>query len=184
MPTVSEEQFCLILDYCKDYERFHSVACQLAHDLIFQRRFSELTDLEKAIEIVGSKYKTGAHIYILEHISMYLAFLFHNCAKNERDYQSDIVHKFDTIFPELELVSSERKIPGSSYRADILAKEKNSGRDVIIELKVKRNNPTPQLRKYSKYFKNPLLIGITEECLKDSEREKGIMYYTYADLGL
>ena len=183
MSTVSKGQFCLILDYCKDYEHFHATACQLAHELISQRRFSELTCLERAIELIGVKYNTNAYINILEHISLYLAFLLHGSRKKEHDYQSEIIGKFNALFPNLDFVSSEYKI-SNSCRIDVLAKEKQNGKDVIIELKTGRNNPTPQLIRYSKYFKAPLLIGITEERLKDSEKEEGIIYYTYSDLGL
>lgn len=177
---VSKEQFCLILDYCKDFEHFYVTACELAHNLVPNKRFSELANLEDAIRLVGLKYNTDAYIRILEYISFYTTFLTCGNFPTEYELQLKIVKNFNKIFPNMEIISKEYKV--SKYRIDILAKEKGTNKHVIFELKKGNSNPNPQLRRYSKFFKDPILIAITEKPLKDSQKENGIIYYTFSDL--
>lgn len=63
---------------------------------------------------------------------------------------------------------------------DILAK---SGEQfVIIELKAGRKNPNKQLIAYASKYKNPILIGITEEPLPEDSIFQGIQYFLFSDL--
>lgn len=47
-----------------------------------------------------------------------------------------------------------------------MAKEKNSNRDVIIEIKKYNANPNKQLLNYSKNFNKPILVCVSESIIK------------------
>ena len=84
-----------------------------------------------------------------------------------------IVKNFDLIFPKYTFVNKEVKI--DKYRIDILAKEIEPNRDVIIELKISNKNTTSQLLQYSKYFSNPILVSVNNGKVKN--KCKDIIYY-------
>lgn len=98
----------------------------------------------------------------------------------EADYTRMIEGGFSDIFPELTFVKREAVFDG--FRIDLLAKEPRSGRDVLFELKLEANDPTPQLVNYNASFAQPILIGITEKRLSEWRRHSDIYYFTYADL--
>lgn len=102
---------------------------------------------------------------------------------SEKEYHKYILDNFNQIFPNYTLQESEFKIEGVG-RIDILAKDKNTKREVIIELKTKKQNPSKQLLAYSKDFENPILIGITEKEINIKSRIDGILYFTYKELGI
>lgn len=96
---------------------------------------------------------------------------------NEVCMQNEIADNFNSLFPNYVLLEREKKV--SNGRIDIFAKDKETGRDVIIELKKAcGTNPTKQLKAYSKDFTNPILIAITESKVKNRDTE-AITYYTY-----
>ena len=96
---------------------------------------------------------------------------------NELCMQNEIADNFNSLFPNYILLEREKRV--SNGRIDIFAKDKETGRDVIIELKKScGTNPTKQLKEYSKDFANPILIAITERKVKNRDME-AITYYTY-----
>lgn len=96
---------------------------------------------------------------------------------NETRMQGEIVDNFNSLFPNYILLEREKRV--SNGRIDIFAKDKETGRDVIIELKKAcGTNPTKQLKEYGKDFTNPILIAITESKVKNRDTE-AITYYTY-----
>ena len=80
--------------------------------------------------------------------------------KNELCVSKTVKENFNILFPEYIFVKDEYVVKNIG-RVDILAKDKVSGRDVIIEIKKGKENPNKQLLAYSKEFTNPILIGIT-----------------------
>ena len=67
-------------------------------------------------------------------------------------------------------------------KIDILAKDKISGRDVIIEIKRDKNNSNKQLLAYAEGFDNPILIGITN--MNKEYYLKNVIYYSLDILNL
>lgn len=101
----------------------------------------------------------------------------------EKKYHDFIVKNFNDIFPSFVFVKNEVALSGEDRdRLDILAKEKESGRPVIIELKLGNRSAHKQLRSYAFHFENPILINISES-LPNAMRE-GILYRTYGGLGI
>lgn len=98
----------------------------------------------------------------------------------ESDYAKMIEDGFPDIFPELTLVKREAVF--NDFRIDLLAKDPCSGKDVLFELKLGANDPTIQLVEYSTFFTEPILIGVTEKCLLETQKHSNIYYFTYADL--
>ena len=101
----------------------------------------------------------------------------------EKYYQKIIVESFESIFPDFLYVGNEVPIPPVG-RIDILAKDKKTTRDVIIELKVDDKNPAQQLLAYATAYKNPILIGISTRKFSPKTRNNQVQYYTYEELGL
>jgi hypothetical protein len=102
---------------------------------------------------------------------------------NEKKYHSFIVDNFYQIFVDYEFIKNEFALSGEDRdRIDILAKEKSTGRPVIIELKLGDISAHKQLRSYAYHFDNPILINVSER-LPRSMRE-GVIYRTYGGLGI
>lgn len=101
----------------------------------------------------------------------------------EKEYHKYIIDNFNKLFPDYILQDSEFRINGIG-RIDILAKDRVTNREVIIELKTKRQNPSKQLIAYAKDFNNPILIGITEKEINIKHRISNITYFTYKELGI
>ena len=111
------------------------------------------------------------------------SLLLPNNDVSEKEYHKYILEHFNKIFPDYIFQKSEFIIEGVG-RIDILAKDKNTNREVIIELKTKKQNPSKQLLAYSKDFMNPILIGITEKEINIRSKIEGILYFTYEELGI
>lgn len=94
----------------------------------------------------------------------------------EAEYQKDIVKNFQKIFPKYTLVGEQVKLPDGDI-VDILAKEKQSGRDVIIEIKLDGKSAHKQLRSYGCNFQNPILINLSQK--KPNREIDGIFYKVY-----
>lgn len=104
-------------------------------------------------------------------------------AKNERKYrekemQNYIENNFKSIFPDYDFVSKEKAVKGVG-RIDIFARERKTGRPVIIELKKGSRNPNIQLLAYAKSFDNPILVAITEDIANMTD---GIEYVLFEEV--
>lgn len=97
--------------------------------------------------------------------------------RKEADYAGLIVNGIADIFPEFASVKREAVFDG--FRIDIFAKMPAVGREVLCELKLGTQDPTPQLLKYAEHFEDPVLIGITEGELPQHRRSGDVYYFTY-----
>lgn len=102
--------------------------------------------------------------------------------KSESNYHKTIVNNFNNYFQDYTLIGNEVLTDDGADRIDILAKCNNTGRDVIIELKVGNRSAHKQLRSYAYEFENPILINLSEEDVKN--KRDGITYLTYKELGV
>ncbi len=99
-----------------------------------------------------------------------------NFPRREIDYAQLVRDGAEDIFPEF--TEFRREAVFENFRVDLLAKMP-TGQAVIFELKTGAKNPTPQLIRYSQYFHNPILIGITEKALRPCEECDRVYYFTY-----
>lgn len=102
--------------------------------------------------------------------------------KSESHYHDHIVNNFSTHFPPYEFINNEVVTSDGADRIDILAKCKETGRDVIIELKLGGKSAHKQLRSYAYEFENPILINVSED--EVGNKRDGITYITYKDIGV
>ena len=107
-------------------------------------------------------------------------YLIENKKLTEKYLKKYILNNFKKIFPNYTFIKSEYIVKNIG-KIDILGKENNTNRDVIIELKIDEKNPNKQLIAYSKNFKNPILIGITN--MKEKYYLDFIKYYTLKEIG-
>ena len=63
---------------------------------------------------------------------------------------------------------------------EVQAVEKETNRDVIIELKIGKCNPNNQLLSYGYYFFNPILIGIVGDQFTSFQEE--IQYINHTEI--
>ena len=142
----------------------------------------DLKKLQKIIKEFVPVYGSEAIVYLSDCISTERVL---PCKSEEarhfreKQMQKEISDNFSSIFPEFEFVQTEKSISGIG-RIDILAKK--GEQPVIIELKAGRQNPNKQLIAYASKFKNPVLIGITEEPLPKDSILQEIQYYLFSDL--
>ena len=93
----------------------------------------------------------------------------------EKDYEADVIANFKDIFPGYLFIKNQ-KVVGKD-RLDIYAKEKITGRDVIIEIKLGSKNPRKQLMRYAFYFDKPILVSLTQkEC---SQKNPNVIYVVW-----
>jgi len=93
--------------------------------------------------------------------------------QEEKKYHEAVVLNFKDIFPKYEYIEKEYKLPDGD-QVDILAKEQEKSRPVIIELKVTKESAHRQLRSYACNFINPILINLSREM--PYKEVKGIIY--------
>lgn len=98
--------------------------------------------------------------------------------RSEPKFQKEVIENFNSIFPDYIFVAKEVTV--ELGRIDILAKDINGGRDVIIELKIKDGNGKGQLLRYAKSYKNPILINLSEKEVAENRRNKKVIYKTYS----
>ncbi len=93
----------------------------------------------------------------------------------ESDLEDKLIKNWDSIdvLDCYNFVDNQYKLPDLDL-IDVLAKEKTTGRDVIIELKKGNKNGYKQLRAYSYFFKNPILVNISEYPV--ISKKEGIVY--------
>ena len=147
-------------------------------DGCFKRSFDR--KILEVISIIKSSHKTEEKRSILCYLMDYaLSLLIIEKSYTEANYQDDVINEFNNIFPDYKFIAKEYAIKNG--RIDILANCKNSNRPVIIELKLFDKNPAKQLFRYSKDFKNPILVALTENKVKN--KVQGIIYKEYKARG-
>ena len=97
----------------------------------------------------------------------------------QREIKDNLIQNFNKIFPNWEFIKDEYCIKNVGF-IDILAKDKETNRYVIIEIKKDETNPNKQLLKYSKDFINPILVGITD--MDKKKYKNNIMYFKTKDI--
>lgn len=165
------------------HEKMISITCNMGAN-----KLEELRGLSQALKNLDLYIDVNVNsiINLADMIDMQIgltALSLPNKEISEKEYHKYILDNFNQIFPNYILQESEFKIEGVG-RIDILAKDKSTNREVIIELKTKKQNPSKQLLAYSKDFENPILIGITEKEINIKSRIDGILYFTYKELGI
>ncbi len=105
------------------------------------------------------------------------SMVFDKSKYTEKDIRDYLLNNWDrSILKDFVLVGSEVVIEKIG-RIDILAKEKNTGRDVIIELKKGSKDGYKQLFTYARSFTDPLLVNVSEK-VPPVERDD-ILYLTF-----
>ena len=165
------------------HEKMISITCNMSAS-----KLEELRGLSQSLKSLDLYIDVNINsiINLADMIDMQIGLTTLSLPNNEiceKEYHKCILNNFNQIFPNYILQESEFKIEGIG-RIDILAKDKNTNREVIIELKTKKQNPSKQLLAYSKDFENPILIGITEKEINIKSRIDGILYFTYKELGI
>lgn len=165
------------------HEKMISITCNISAN-----KLEELRGLSQSLKSLDLYIDVNINsiINLADMIDMQIGLTALSLPNNEireGEYHKYILNNFNQIFPNYILQESEFKIEGVG-RIDILAKDKNTNREVIIELKTKKQNPSKQLLAYSKDFENPILIGITEKEINIKSRIDGILYFTYKELGI
>lgn len=97
----------------------------------------------------------------------------------EKEIKDKLIQNFNKIFPNWEYIKDEYYIENVGF-IDILAKDKETNRYVIIEIKKDETNPNKQLLKYSKDFINPILVGITD--MDKKKYKNNIIYFKTKDI--
>lgn len=97
----------------------------------------------------------------------------------EKEIKDNLIQNFNKIFPNWEFIKDEYCIENVGF-IDILAKDKETNRYVIIEIKKDETNPNKQLLKYSKGFINPILVGITD--MDKKKYKNNIIYFKTKDI--
>ena len=141
------------------------------------------SELKRLRSFIKKEYirKFEGVVYLLDMLDLEIIYTFKT--ENAREYieskmMSKIIKKWTCIFPEYKFIESEKKV--LSGRIDIYGEEKTTNRPVIIELKIDNKNPTNQLIGYSKYFVNPILIGVTQKPV--IKKDKDIEYLLFDEI--
>lgn len=165
------------------HKKMISITCNMSAN-----KLEELRSLSQSLKSLDLYINVNINsiINLADMIDMQIGLTVLSLPNNEiseREYHKYILDNFNQIFPNYILQESEFKIEGVG-RIDILEKDKNTNREVIIEVKTKKQNPSKQLLAYSKDFENPILIGITEKEINIKSRIDGILYFTFKELGI
>lgn len=175
--TEKEREIFEELYECKNFEELFLAVRNYLYKLDMCHLSDLIHVLEKFYDIYGYELIQSLKEVVYEHCFIYKDKNYKDKV-SESDIQKDIIKNFNKLFPSYHFVSSEKNIGGLG-RIDILAKDNESGRDVIIELKIDGKNPSQQLAAYGSAFDNPILIGINQEGIKESMRVDNITYYRY-----
>jgi len=121
--------------------------------------------------------------YYLSDLQYTLTLAWRNSKKkktnvSEKDYEELLINNWDnsSLGMTYHLVKSQHVLPDRDM-VDILAKDIESGRDVIIELKKGSTNGYKQLRSYATFFHNPILINISVD--EVNSKRNDIIYFTF-----
>lgn len=181
-PTVSGRELHSILADAREFKDFYILVSKIK--VLMNRE--DLKLLKDAVKPYIFKFGSEAITYLMDEITAEMIMPCKNPTDRgdkEKQCASQIIRKFNELFPNYELKGREVEVGGIG-RIDIFALEKTTGRDVVIEIKVKNQNPNQQLIAYGSVFKNPVLIAITEEILKKQQKLNGIIYLTFRDLNI
>lgn len=98
--------------------------------------------------------------------------------KLETLIKENIINNWNKYFPNYIFVKKEYVI-NWVWRVDIFARDVNTLRPVIIEIKTRNKNPTQQLLayQYSYYEENPILIWINEKYNRKLHIFRDIFFY-------
>ena len=153
-----------ISDYLMKYNKFEEFFIEFSKIKIESNNL-ELKLLRKELNnpIYYTLYKSESLTYLKDILD--IEIYYHNQTDRkenitEKQIQDYIIQNFNTIFPNYIFVGKEVCV-NKIGKIDILAKDKETNRDVIIEIKKGEQNPNKQLLAYAKGYDNPILIGIT-----------------------
>lgn len=176
---ISKEFIRDILFGCNGFEDFFVKASYLKTRM----NISELKSLACVLDEEDFGYSEDAIVYLKDTIISEIVLNPKPADFNEKETvaKKKVVENFQKIFPNYDFVKEEYTVPNVG-RIDILAKDRATGRDVVIELKTGSKNPNKQLISYATGFENPILIGITQQEI--SQKHERIQYFTYQELGV
>lgn len=166
----------------RDFKDFYVEVCEMKVESDMER----LKKLRVAVGVFEDKFGIRPITYLKDDIDCEIVLKMrnpNNTGRLEKRYQKKLVNRFAEVFPHYTYVGQEKTMDELG-RIDILALDKETGRDVIIELKTGAKNPNKQLLAYGSRYTNPILIGITEKELPERKKRKGIQYFTYSQLGV
>lgn len=181
-PVMSARELHEFLAQCPTFEAFFSAVCQLK--VAMDRKGLNL--LRESVAEFRTCYSNEAITYLCDCILCEKVLPCNSGNQrnsDEKQLQQRIIKSFDSVFPDFVYVADEVPVPNIG-RIDILAKDKVSNRDVIIELKVDDKNPTRQLLAYATAYENPILVGVSTRKFLFEGQHNQVRYYTYEDLGL
>lgn len=157
----------------------------MAKTAIYSRDIDVLESLIKDAE--NLKYCKDAPIDVLNLIHMHSVTSQYEWIKeknaedspSELFYQKTIIDNFKDVFPQYALICEQYKTKAGGF-IDILAKDIESGRPVLIELKLGAKNCARQLYGYAVDFYNPILVSVTEKDVVNKQDD--IKYVVYSEL--
>lgn len=178
--VVSARELYCELDSIEDFQDFFIKVSE--YRVAF--KLGNLSKLRNILAAFVFKFDSDAITYLQDSIDAEMVLACKRCEPRESResvYKNRIISGFAELFPDYDLVGSEVLVDGIG-RIDILAFDRKSKRPVIIELKVGNSSPNQQLIAYASRYREPVLIGITEDAFPENRREKGIIYLTYSEL--
>lgn len=178
---LSDKGFCAKLLDSTGFDTFFIVSQKQIDAL--RKDYERICQAKKEIALCGQQYDARALEYMMRQFELLYHYRHRDVVpeeKTEKGMQKYIIKHFGEIFPLYSFVKAEYPIAGVG-RVDILARDEH-GRDVVIELKKGRANPTRQLLDYATAFDRPILIGITEAPLSNKSKREGINYLIFTDL--
>lgn len=179
-PVMSARDLHEFLDSAKDFTEFFINVSEY-------RIRSNKSDLKMMREVLRSfvlKYGSDAITHLMDIVDIEMTLPCNQEVPRkfkEKQLQNNLLDNFCYAFPSYDLVGAEIPVNGIG-RIDILAKDRETERPVIIELKIGGFNPNKQLLAYASEYENPVLIGVTETKIKPEMRNKDILYFTFLEL--
>lgn len=176
---LNENQLLKELLACPDFESFFVKVNSL-------KTHMDVSELYQVNRILGRNdfgYSASTITYLRDCIMSEIVYMrsTKEIKHDETSVKEKIVENFQKVFPHFRFVKEEYTVENIG-RIDIFAKDVESGRPVIIELKMGARSPNQQLFAYGREFKNPILVGVTQYPVKYKSPE--IQYYTYSELGV
>lgn len=182
------------LSKINNYEAMISNVLSISYEEFYKKKnniedydsFINLIDILKDLTVL-LECRKGVSFYLTELQASLMRGVVAGLKKSpgitEKRYEEILIDNWDktTLGKEYVIVNSQYLLEDGDF-IDILAKDKKSNNHVIIELKKGCKNGYKQLRAYSVFFDNPILINISESDVKI--KKKGIAYFTFDSIGL